>query len=90
MLLPCAAFAKNDTIPANMKDVSKWIEEPYVNKNGKPSVKHYVIWKGYLLTTTKTTVEKASLAKKHGANCNLIVIGSGSGKTFKPKRLAIY
>lgn len=80
--------AKNDTIGIDQREVTRWIKEPYINSKGKESVHYYAIWRGSLLTTSKTTIEKVNLCAKYGARCALIVIGQRqSDGSFKPKRI---
>lgn len=80
--------AKNDTIGVTQQEVSKWISEPYVNSKGEKKVHYYAIWRGNLLTTSKTTIEKATLCNKYNAKCALIVVGKRSASgVFQPKRI---
>lgn len=80
---------QNDTIGIDQREITRWIEDPYVKPDGKKSIRYYAIWKGFLLTTSKTTVERAKLCSKYGAKCALIVIGQKqSDGSFKPKRIS--
>ena len=80
--------AKNDTIGITQQEVSKWISEPYVNSKGEKKVHYYAVWRGNLLTTSKTTIEKVTLCNKYNAKCALIVIGKRSANgSFQPKRI---
>lgn len=80
--------AKNDTIGVTQQEVSKWISEPYINNKGEKKVHYYAVWRGNLLTTSKTTIEKVTLCNKYNAKCALIVIGKRSANGgFQPKRI---
>lgn len=80
--------AKNDTIGITQQEVSKWISEPYINDKGEKKVHYYAIWRGNLLTTSKTTIERAMLCDKYNAKCALIVVGKRSANgSFQPKRI---
>lgn len=91
LALSMTTFAKqeNDTIPAHAHEVSRWIVKNTTNSNGKAVQKYYVIWRGELLTTNKTTYEKAQLCKEFGVKCALIVVGQKVNGTFKPKRICL-
>lgn len=84
-----ASSVQNDTISINQEEVSEWITEPAVTSTGKQTVHCYAIWNGYLLATTKTTMEKVALCKKYGAKCALIVVGRKSKDKFQPKRVVL-
>lgn len=77
----------NDTIAVTLSDVSKWEAVEGVNTKGAKTIKYYCIYKGLLVSTTKTTSEKAILCKKLGAKCALICIGKKSKTGFLPKRI---
>lgn len=80
--------AKNDTIGVTQQEVSKWISEPYINSKGEKKVHYYAVWRGNLLTTSKTTIEKVTLCNKYNAKCALIVVGKRSANgSFQPKRI---
>lgn len=68
------AIDSADTISVNQKDITKWIIEKTVNNNGNPTIKYYAIYKGELINTNKTTVNKAKLCDKYKAKCALILI----------------
>lgn len=81
----CIATVKNDTIPANLNDVSEWIVDQ--DSNGKNV--YYAIYKGELVKTNKTTITQAGLCIKHKVNCRLIVVGRKQNGRFQPKRITI-
>lgn len=84
-----AKSVKNDTIPASQKEVSEWITEKTTNSKGNEVTHYYAIWNGYLLSTTKTTIEKVTLCKKYNTKCTLLVIGPTINGVLKPKRIVI-
>lgn len=84
-----AESAKNDTIVIQSSEVSQWIEEPSVTTTGKQTIRYYALFKGELLSTTKTTVSKAKLCKKYNAKCVLYVIGKRTNNIFRPKRIVV-
>lgn len=81
------AATPNDTIAVDQKDVTRFEAVESVNTKGNKTIKYYCVYKGLLLTTTKTTKEKAELCKKLGAKCALICIGKKVNGVFQPKRI---
>lgn len=90
-MLLCAinthAATPNDTIAISLSDVSKWEAVEGLNTKGYKTVKYYCVYKTLLVSTTKTTMEKAELCKKLGAKCALICIGKKTKTGFLPKRI---
>ena len=85
-LISTLSYSKtvNDTIGISQSKVTKWV----VDTSAK-TPKYYCIYKGNLLTTSKTTYEKVKLCNKYGAKCALILIGSKKNKAFIPKRITL-
>lgn len=84
-----ASKEKQDTIGINQNDISRWIEEPYVTNKGEEKMHYYAIYKGNLITVSKSVVEKVKLCSKYGAKCALAIVGSRKDGVFKPKRIII-
>ena len=78
-----------DTIGIDQSEISKWIEEPTTNSKGNKVIKYYCLYKGFLLSTTKTTFEKVKLCNQYGARVALICIGKKVKGKFVPKRITL-
>lgn len=92
LLLSCSAMhakTDNDTILVDQPQMVQFIEHPTKNSKGADVVKYYAMYRGELLTTTKSTIEKATLCKKYGAKCKLICIGKRVNGHFQPKRIVV-
>lgn len=76
----CSA-ANNDTIAVNNNLITKVIRHKTTTTKGKPTIKYYFVYKGNLVSTTKTVVDKYELAKAYGVRIALIII--------KNKRIAL-
>lgn len=72
--------AKADTIAIDQTSVTRWIADSTKTAKGKPTVKYYCIYKGQLVSTTKTTLQNVALCEKYKAKCALILITSKTGK----------
>lgn len=92
MLFVCSAMhakTDNDTVFVDQPQAVKFIQHPTVNSKGVETIKYYAIYRGELLATTKTTVEKAELCRKYGAKCTLLCIGKKVNGRFQPKRIIV-
>ena len=87
--ITASATIHNDTIAVALNDVSKWEAVEGVNTKGAKTIKYYCIYKGLLVSTNKTTMEKATLCKKLGAKCPLFCIGKKAKTGFLPKRIVV-
>lgn len=67
----------NDTLPLKMESVSKVVVDETTNAKGKKVTRHYMMYDGELLPTTKRVVEMYSLCKKYNAKCALAIVRSG-------------
>ena len=74
------AATKADTLRVDNKDITKVIEYPTTNSKGSKTTKYYFIYKGELVNTSKTVVEKYKLAKQFGANCALVIVINKTNK----------
>ena len=72
--------AKADTIAVDANAITKWIADSTTNSKGGISVKYYVLYKGELVNTNRTTMNNIKLCKKYGAKAALIMITSASGR----------
>jgi outer membrane lipoprotein-sorting protein len=70
----------NDTIKVNLNDIKEIIRETETNVKGKATTKYYVIYKGKLIKTTKTSIKDIELAIKHKADCDIYLIINNKGK----------
>lgn len=92
MLFVCSAMhakTDNDTVFVEQPHTVKFIEHPTKNAKGVETIKYYAIYRGELLATTKTTVEKIRLCTKYGAKYTLLCIGKKVNGRFQPKRIII-
>ena len=83
----CLCFVLNvnaanvsDTLRVDNTKITKVIEYPTTNSKGNKTIKYYFIYKGELVNTSKTVVEKYKLAKQFGANCALVIINCKNSK----------
>jgi hypothetical protein len=74
------AATKADTLRVDNKSISEVIVYPTTNSKGEKTTKYYFIYKGELVNTSKTVVEKYKLAKQFHANCALAIVVSKSNK----------
>ena len=72
--------AKADTIVVDANAITKWIADTATTAKGNLSVKYYVLYKGELVNTNRTTMNNVKLCKKYGAKAALIMITSASGR----------
>lgn len=72
--------AKADTVAVDNNAITKWIVDSTTNSKGGISVKYYVLYKGELINTNRTTMNNAKLCKKYNAKLALIMITSASGR----------
>ena len=56
------------------------VQYPTTNSKGNKTTKYYFIYKGELIKTSKTVVEKYKLAKQFGANCALVMVINKNSK----------
>lgn len=75
-----AKSAKADTIAVDANAITKWIADTTTTSSGNLSIKYYVLYKGELVNTNRTTMNNANLCKKYGAKAALIMITSASGR----------
>ncbi len=85
--LMCICFITNinaantsDTLRVDNSQITKVIEYPTTNSKGNKTIKYYFIYKGELVNTSKTVVDKYKLAKQFGANCALVIINGKNSK----------
>lgn len=80
--LSCSALfaAQADTTAIRQSDVTKWICDTTTTAKGKTSIKYYAVYKGKLVSTSKTTFEAVKLCKKHNVQCALVYITSTTGR----------
>ena len=74
------AASVSDTLRVDNTKITKVIEYPTTNSKGNKTIKYYFIYKGELVNTSKTVVEKYKLAKQFGANCALVIINGKNSK----------
>lgn len=72
--------AKADTVAVDVNAVTKWIADTTTTAKGNLSIKYYVLYKGELVNTNRTTMNNVKLCKKYGAKAALIMITSASGR----------
>lgn len=72
--------AKADTIVVDANAITKWIADTTTTTKGNLSIKYYVLYKGELVNTNRTTMNNVKLCKKYGAKAALIMITSASGR----------
>ena len=72
--------AKADTIAVDANAITKWIADTTTTAKGNISIKYYVLYKGELVNTNRTTMNNVKLCKKYGAKAALIMITSASGR----------
>ena len=72
--------AKADTIAVDANAIGKWIADTTTTTKGNLSIKYYVLYKGELVNTNRTTMNNVKLCKKYGAKAALIMITSASGR----------
>ena len=75
-----AAETKADTLKVDNAQITKVIEAETTTSKGTKTIKYYFIYKGELVNTSKTVVEKYKLAKQFGANCALVIINGKNSK----------
>lgn len=85
MMLVCCiintnAATKADTLKVDNQAITEVIVYPTTNTKGEKTTKYYFIYKGELVNTSKTVVEKYKLAKQFHANCALAIVVSKSNK----------
>lgn len=80
MLFVSANIFANDTIKVNLNDIKEIIRETETSAKGKTTTKYYVIYKGKLIKTTKTSIKNIELAIKHKADCDVYLIINNKGK----------
>lgn len=73
-------LAKADTIAVDNNAITKWIVDTTTTAKGNLSIKYYVLYKGELINTNRTTMNNVKLCKKYGAKSALIMITSGTGR----------
>lgn len=84
MLFVSANIFANDTTKVNLNDIKEIIRETETNAKGKTTTKYYVIYKGKLIKTTKTSIKDIELAIKHKADCDIyLIINDKCKKTIK-------
>lgn len=71
---------KADTIAVDANAITKWIADTTTTAKGNLSIKYYVLYKGELVNTNRTTMNNVKLCKKYGAKSALIMITSASGR----------
>lgn len=79
-ILNINAASVSDTLRVDNTKITKVIEYPTTNSKGNKTTKYYFIYKGELIKTSKTVVEKYKLAKQFGANCALVIIKNKTNK----------
>ena len=72
--------AKADTVAVDANAITKWIADTTTTSRGNLSIKYYVLYKGELVNTNRTTMNNVKLCKKYGAKAALIMITSASGR----------
>lgn len=72
--------AKADTVAVDANAITKWIADTTTTVKGNLSIKYYVLYKGELINTNRTTMNNAKLCKKYNAKLALIMITSASGR----------
>ena len=72
--------AKADTVAVDNNAITKWIADTTTIAKGNLSIKYYVLYKGELINTNRTTMQNVKLCKKYGAKSALIMITSGTGR----------
>lgn len=72
--------AKADTVAVDATSITKWIADTTTTSRGNVSIKYYVLYKGELVNTNKTTMKNVKLCKKYGAKSALIMITSATGR----------
>lgn len=72
--------AKADTVAVDANAITKWIADTTTTAKGNLSIKYYVLYKGELVNTNRTTMNNVKLCKKYGAKVALIMITSASGR----------
>lgn len=90
LLFACSAIhakTENDTVLVDQPQMVQFIEHPTKNSKGADVVKYYAMYRGELLTTTKTTKEKVDVCRKYKAHYTLICIGKRVNGRFQPKRI---
>lgn len=80
MSVSAAKPAKADTIAVDATAITKWIADTTTTAKGNLSIKYYVLYKGELVNTNRTTMNNVKLCKKYGAKAALIMITSASGR----------
>lgn len=73
-------LAKADTIAVDNNAITKWIIDTTTTAKGNLSIKYYVLYKGELINTNRTTMNNVKLCKKYGAKSALIMITNGTGR----------
>ena len=79
-ILNVNAASVSDTLRVDNTKITKVIEYPTTNTKSNKTIKYYFIYKGELIKTSKTVVEKYKLAKQFGANCALVIINGKNSK----------
>ena len=72
--------AKADTVAVDAISITKWIADTTTTSRGNVSIKYYVLYKGELVNTNRTTMQNVKLCKKYGAKSALIMITSATGR----------
>ena len=72
--------AKADTVAVDVTSITKWIADTTTTAKGNLSIKYYVLYKGELVNTNRTTMQNVKLCKKYGAKSALIMITSATGR----------
>lgn len=70
----------NDTIAVDNSKIEKCIADTTMTTKGNRSVKHYIIYNGELVNTSKTVVDKIKLCKKYNVRCALVMVKSKSSR----------
>ena len=71
---------KADTVAIDATSITKWIADTTTTSRGNLSIKYYVLYKGELVNTNKTTMNNVKLCKKYRAKAALIMITSATGR----------
>ena len=79
-ILNVNAASVSDTLRVDNTKITKVIEYPTTNSKDNKTVRYYFIYKGELIKTSKTVVEKYKLAKQFGANCALVMVINKNSK----------
>lgn len=69
-----------DTIRVNNALIENVIEHKTTNTKGNPVIKYFIIYQGELVATSKTVVEKITLAKKYKVKCPLALVNKNGNK----------